>query len=514
MSNIVDSARKRGPPPLSQPPPDPHSCHHHDSYHLKEIEDLKQENAKLQEKLAKARALVLALQKEAQEAKAERDKERLRAESLHKSSQQLLRQLKRESSRMQELEHQQGLGHQSWMLHGNSGGLECDAEELATGQAPLGNDNLLAAAPAQEAQGKPSLARALSGFAFGTNGHMQVEDYEAQRAWEFVVQGQHDPERQENFAQKIISCFPDNALERARQRGVVCLCCRGKRLDVAVPNQDDFVIARHALVNGGHIALYGVFDGFGPAGHLCSSYVRGVLPESLFSQQNLLLKTEDTLRDAFRKTQESLLRQSFDTAQSGTTAALALVLNIPDPQNGPGESWLFIAHVGDSRAILASQRGGDPSAFTVTALTKDHRPDCEEEAERIRQSGGEIRKLRENAGAARVFAKGQDRPALALTRTLGASAAKDCGVISEPEVAAYKLRAGVDVVLILGTDGLFEFCTNSQTAGMLLKDGLKESTLSSLFALSRQNWTSRSFNETVDDITVIAAALPPDRHVS
>merc|ERR1719326_2049154 len=109
---------------------------------------------------------------------------------------------------------------------------------------------------------------------------------------------------------------------------MACMCSRGRRLDGGVPNQDDFLVARHFYAHDGHIALYGVFDGYGPAGHECAAFVRGSLPESLFGQHTLLKRPEDTLRQAFHQTQQSLLEQPFDTETSGTTAALALVLNI------------------------------------------------------------------------------------------------------------------------------------------------------------------------------------------
>merc|ERR1712113_1306676 len=112
---------------------------------------------------------------------------------------------------------------------------------------------------------------------------------------------------------------------------------------------------------------------------------------------------------------------------------IALVLSLPAPPGTEpvvghdraraGEVWLFVAHVGDSRAVLASQKGNDSSAFTVTALTHDHRPDDTDEAERIRHAGGEIRKLNANSDAARVFAPGRNKPGMALTRCFGASAA-------------------------------------------------------------------------------------------
>mmetsp|Transcript_89666 Transcript_89666/g.254199 ORF Transcript_89666/g.254199 Transcript_89666/m.254199 type:complete len:870 (+) Transcript_89666:86-2695(+) len=522
----------------------------------REVEDVRRDNSRLQEKLSKAKSLMSLVQRQADEAKDERDKERLRAESLQRSSQQLLRQLKREAAKVSSLErelreakhsaHSETMGaeapsterghERSLSMHslprsretsgigtsqvcddidfGRSGRGDGDNGEAEACFRSLGEVGSRINPMNAEATGGARPPEAICEKGGGPTVEIR-EDEETQRSWEFVMQGQHDPTQQQDFAPKIVSCYPDDAVEQALSRGVTCMCTRGRRLDNTVPNQDDFVAARHTLVHGGHIALYGVFDGHGPAGHHCAAFARGALPESLFGQRTLLLKPEDTLREAFRQTQESLLQQPFDTEHSGTTAALALVLSLPSPppndeavQSGGSEAWLFVAHVGDSRAILASNRGGDTSAFTVTALTRDHRPEDPEEAERVRQVGGEIRKLRENSGATRVFAKNQDRPALALTRSLGASAALDAGVTAEPEVSAYRLRPGVDVLLILGTDGLFEFCNNSHAAGQILKEGVTAEALQALCANSRQQWARSSYNETVDDITVIAAALP------
>lgn len=576
----------------------------------REVDEMRRDNSKLQDKLAKAKNLMLLVQKQADDARAERDRERLKAESLQKSSAQLLRQLKREtakatnlermlaaqSSRGEQWQRQPGLGsdgapsatdttrttgspvgteqtktdnsqtsaaqeHQGAQLQApdmmenvleHPGGGESGWEQAERGcvgaasfagygeEAPGGAAGCSAATTqgaelVAASQLVPGSGSAVGGTGAATPRGSESEEAEEgfgaggteQKSWEFVVQGQHDAtvKPQGGFAPKAVSCYPDDAVERASGRGVVCVCARGRRLDTTVPNQDDFVAARHTLVHGGHIALYGVLDGHGPAGHHCAAFARGALPESLFGQRTLLLQPEETLREAFRQTQASLLEQPFDTEHSGTTVALALVLSLPaaqneddandgafarKPESAGGEAWLFVAHTGDSRAILASQRGGDPSAFTVTALTKDHRPDDPDEAERIRQAGGEVRRLRETSGAVRVFAKGQDRPGLALTRSLGASASAACGVTAEPEVSAYRLRPGVDVLLLLGTDGLFEFCNNTAAAGQLLKEGVSQASLQDLCGQSRERWSRSSYNETVDDITAVAALLPND----
>lgn len=488
----------------------------------RDMDEMRQENARLQEKLAKARSLVLLLQKQAEEARADRDKEHKRAEGLQLSAQQLQRQLRQERARANSLER---CAAASRADVGGSPSIAEEEEEIVTETSEL----IVLGSAAQDS-GTPTSARTVA------DGQLPESIPEAsvivpeatpeaspeglpsgmERTWEFVVQGKHDDmELQADFAPKLVSCFPDDALERAWSRGVACVCSRGRRLDNSTPNQDDFLVARHTLANNGHIALYGVFDGHGPAGHHCASFVRGSLPESLFGHPALLQKPEETLRRAFELTQAALLQQPFDTENSGTTAALSLVLNVPTPtmsttsgqaSESDNETWLFVAHVGDSRIILASQ--DEANSFSVTALTRDHRPDDAEEADRIRREGGEVRKLHRNSAAVRIFAVDQDRPASALTRCLGASASSMCGVVPDPEINAYRLRPGVDVLLLLGTDGLFEFCNDRDAVGAMLRSGVDVPALEEICAESRRQWASSSYNETVDDVTAIAVSLP------
>jgi serine/threonine protein phosphatase PrpC len=538
------------------------ACREEQNILRRELDEMKRENMRLQEKLCKSRSMALLLQRQADEARAERDREHRRAESLHLQAKQLHRQLRRESAKVVNLERTFGAAAKEGTCVSSSNEA---VTKLASTEEVLHDFPL---SPHGDVERDYEIARpACSGLELAV--HIEVDALEDSlateagvlsaatvspcmagemvRSWEFVVQGQHDPIEQPDFAPKLVSCFPDDAMERAVGRGAVCVCTRGRRLDSSVPNQDDFLIARHTLANGGHIALYGVFDGHGPAGHHCAAFARGSLPESLFGQHTLLMKPEDTLRHAFRLTQASMLQQSFDTENSGATASMALVLNIPAPHEAAlhevdpdaplptispipeeasaeasamietrsetersCETWLFVAHLGDCRVLLASQASSDSEnlSFSVTQLTRDHRPDDSDEAERIRQEGGEVRKLSRSSAAPRVFACGQDRPALALTRTFGASAATSCGVTAEPEVSAYRLRPGVDTLLVLGTDGLFEFCNQTEAISQLLCNGVTVQALDAICAESRKQWAKSSYNETVDDITAIAVSLP------
>lgn len=119
-----------------------------------------------------------------------------------------------------------------------------------------------------------------------------------------------------------------------------------------------------------------------------------------------------------------------------------------------------------------------------------------------------VRKLHQSSTAVRVFASNTDQgPALALTRTLGASGAADCGVTSEPEISAFQLRPGIDALMLMGTDGLFEFCNHMEAAERLLRDGVNTEVLEELCGEARQQWAQSSYNETVDDITAIAISF-------
>lgn len=340
--------------------------------------------------------------------------------------------------------------------------------------------------------------------------------------WEFVIQGQLDDKEQHGIAHKGVTCFPSSAMERIKACGVACVCERGHRLNTSVPNQDDFVVAMRTPVRQGHVALYGVFDGHGPAGHHCAAFARSCLPECVFGDPEIFARPKAVLRRAFCRAQHALLQQPFDIRASGTTATIALVIGAHRTPTVPvehgdqahrGDDVIFVAHVGDSRAILASRRdgegcvGGAAVSFAVSQLTRDHRPDDPGEELRVMKAGGEIRKLNRTSGAPRVFVPGRSHPALALTRALGDVAATKCGVLSEPEVTSHRLPAGTDAVLVLGTDGLFEFFSNRDVVAPLLQCGISTHVLEEVAAESKQRWARNSYNQTVDDTTAIAVSL-------
>ncbi|CEM39946.1 unnamed protein product [Vitrella brassicaformis CCMP3155] len=344
----------------------------------------------------------------------------------------------------------------------------------------------------------------------------------------FIIEGKFDIQPQADFAPKAVRAEPSGAVELLR-RSLAWVCTRGRRLDDNVPNQDDFVL----LQTTDGVMLFGAFDGHGQCGQECAAFVRQSLPECILGLPEFRVDPGMAFRKAFNMVQANLAQQAFDHKHSGATAVVAVITEAHAHAGGGGRlatahggapdasRFLWTAHVGDSKAALvsaspaaaaaggkATDSGSDLQAnagasYNVTVLTSDHKPDRQSEAERVSQCGGEVRPS--NTGAMRLYGKGSPGPALAVTRAFGDTAATRCGVTHEPEIACYPLKDSSESMLVLGTDGLWVFCSPEHVAVQLLQGGV--SAIHQVCAESRQQWADNSYNRTVDDVTAIAVAL-------
>mmetsp|Transcript_51840 Transcript_51840/g.146876 ORF Transcript_51840/g.146876 Transcript_51840/m.146876 type:complete len:617 (+) Transcript_51840:998-2848(+) len=360
-----------------------------------------------------------------------------------------------------------------------------------------------------------------------------AEDGQQEDLWEFVVQGRvgPSPEGDQEAMPKGITCFPASAMDRVREHGAAFVSVRGRRLDASSPNQDDLLLAMCRCSHEGRVALYGVFDGHGPIGHQSAAFARGFLPERIFGDPGLLADPEAVLRSAFQEAHYGLLSRqdrmpAHDSRASGTTATVALVLDLPHamaPGGFDGQSswdgadngsaveglgtYVFVAHVGDSRAVLGSRAAEGGEQVVASALTREHRPDDAEEAARVVEAGGEVRKLKAGRSASRIYLPGRSQPGLALSRVLGDTAAGNFGVSAEPEITSFLARPQQDLMLLLGTDGFWEFCPQQEAIAQLVQDGASTEALEALCAESRRRWSNNSYNQTCDDATAIAVSL-------
>jgi serine/threonine protein phosphatase PrpC len=161
---------------------------------------------------------------------------------------------------------------------------------------------------------------------------------------------------------------------------------------------------------------------------------------------NLKQALVDVIADVER---EALNDASIDSKLSGTTLTIAVIRG----------NMLTTANVGDSRIVLGTV---NPLTGKLMAerLTVDHKPDLPLENHRILNSGGRVFSIEYDdgiVGPPRVWLANLKLPGLAMSRSLCDKIAHMAGVSSEPDILERTLSENNDCLLILATDGLWEF---------------------------------------------------------
>lgn len=122
-------------------------------------------------------------------------------------------------------------------------------------------------------------------------------------------------------------------------------------------------------------SFYGVFDGHGKLGDLCSNFAKDKVLENFRSSEHLPKgEIELALREAFAATNKQMHAESsygvLDDSLSGTTAVVLVLY----------ENYLYCANTGDSRAIACLQAGErlitEPLSIDQTPFRKDERDRC------------------------------------------------------------------------------------------------------------------------------------------
>ena len=266
-------------------------------------------------------------------------------------------------------------------------------------------------------------------------------------------------------------------------------------------NQDrDFIF--HNFVSGFENIFMGVCDGHGFFGHEISEFIKENLPMDLnriIKSKKLDLNKDDlskVLIETFKMENESLKRyKQIDSDLSGSTC----VSVIYTPKK------LIIANLGDSRCVLGTKNKNE---WKYINLSRDHKPDIKEEADRIKKKGGRIRPMIDEdgnfVGPMRVYMKDKDMPGLAMTRSFGDNFASIAGTICEPEIKEHIL-VPEDKFIVLASDGLFEFIS-SEEVGNIVKGYYEKNDIVGcceyLYKESYRKWLCEE-EDTVDDITII-----------
>lgn len=280
-------------------------------------------------------------------------------------------------------------------------------------------------------------------------------------------------------------------------------------------NQDSYLICE-SLLDDKSCHLFGIFDGHGESGDYCSHFAADQLPtflmRELHHQGNPApipdVKLVDGYSKSFVNTNAAMHNNGVDDVLSGTTGITVMVRG----------DKLFVANVGDSRAIIASEIN---NVLKYTALSSDQTPYRKDERERVKSQGGRIMTLdqiegnepiHENWGTnlgdeldevgdpPRVWDSTLERPGCAFTRSLGDHIAKSCGVCAVPEVLIWDISPK-DKFAVIASDGVFEFITSQTVVEMIAK--FKDPIQAAKYVVAEAYRLWLTFDERTDDITII-----------
>lgn len=273
-------------------------------------------------------------------------------------------------------------------------------------------------------------------------------------------------------------------------------------------NQDSFCIHMQ-FGNNSNDHFFGVFDGHGEFGAQCSQFVKKHLCENLLGDPDFRTDAAKGYHSAFEVTNAQLHHHSIDDSMSGTTAITVLVRG----------DTLYVANVGDSRAVIAERRGKD---LVAVDLSSDQTPFRQDECARVRGCGARVLTLEQLEGVKkqnvqcwggeedddgdppRLWVQNGMYPGTAFTRSVGDSIAENIGVISVPEVSVMQLTP-MHPFFVIASDGVFEFLSSQAVVDIVAKFKDPHDACAEIVAESYRLWLE--FETRTDDITVIIVQI-------
>jgi serine/threonine protein phosphatase PrpC len=270
-------------------------------------------------------------------------------------------------------------------------------------------------------------------------------------------------------------------------------------------NQDCFVAS-----SNGNKCLAGVFDGHGEKGKRISEFAKSALSKNLFSHKDLHNDPRFALESAYKDTQSQIVQtHGRDAAESGTTAVACY----------QHRDRLFIANVGDSRAVLGRCDTARKGGLKAVELTSDQKPSRADEKKRILAAGGKVDQLTfpvwNAGGGVRLMRGGPERVmdasgfgGLAMSRSLGDLSLRPY-VSSQPEVCERKLDSK-DRFLVLGSDGVWDQMSSQEAVDIASRVSDPAHAAREIANQARRRWQSETEGLLSDDITAVVVRLEHD----
>ena len=294
-----------------------------------------------------------------------------------------------------------------------------------------------------------------------------------------------------------------------------CLSQRGAYPDHWKTNQDAFGLFPTLSSNGD--AFFVVLDGHGQDGDGCAQFcrdqlpiqLRGAIEDEISAADSNVLENDriyESLSKAHDQTNRELRQQAqLDASLSGTTAVSVYFHG--------SKRAITIANVGDSRAVLG--RLLTSTSIRAQPLSYDQTPYRKDERTRIAATGARILSLDQLEGyepvldyddadelgdPPRVWSPTGDFPGTTLARSLGDSLAEELGVIAQPELLTHTLEDG-DAILVLATDGVWEFLTNQSVLDICAKFSDPLQACRAVVAEAYELWMQ--YEQRADDISIL-----------
>ena len=264
--------------------------------------------------------------------------------------------------------------------------------------------------------------------------------------------------------------------------------------------------------------IFCIMDGHGSNGHLVSKYIKEKIIQNLnnisfyFKKISNKTKTEDypenileliknkleknnykKIVDFFKLLDDGLSSNQilFDINFSGSTCIIVFQIG----------KYIICGNVGDSRAIIIKENN------EIIELSKDQKPDDNNERKRIEKMGGIVSQCNDlyddgkKGGPFRIWVKGRDYPGIAMSRSIGDKIAHDIGVISEPEIISYKIDDKCEF-LVIGSDGIWQYIKNENILDIIkpfIVEKNAENAVKEIIKKSSLSWYENDIS--VDDIT-------------
>ena len=126
------------------------------------------------------------------------------------------------------------------------------------------------------------------------------------------------------------------------------------------------------------MSYFAIFDGHG--GENCSEYLKNNFLNTLIENKNFPYDIKLALTETFEKIEKDLInknkgKEKEEIDKSGSCALVCVMT----------ENKIFIANIGDSRAIMSINNG-----TKIKQLTVDHKPNNIKEYERVIKNGGKV----------------------------------------------------------------------------------------------------------------------------